>query len=202
MRLRPDTWETGGLENHSWILAKIQNVPDLDQHSCRNRTVYGLFRSEDSRCRATPLLRDCVRVNSFGTGSQHIPDLEQHPYHMLVNSFVRFDNPHLKQQRFQGTAFVSLRITTICFFSALPSSFSTWRRLHLILRVTFIRTGDTINLIYTNDTYVYFPIRSMGAGKALVYIYCPTFTFQLLDKLWSQVSSLPPGTWIQFFYRA
>ena len=141
-------------------------MPDLDQHSCRNRTVYGLFRSEDSRCRATPLLRDCVRVNSFGTGSQHIPDLEQHPYHMLVNSFVRFDNPHLKQQRFQGTVFVSLRITTICFFSALPSSFSTWRRLHLILRVTFIRTGDTINLIYTNDIDVYFPIRSMGAGVA------------------------------------
>ena len=87
------------------------------------------------------------------------------PY-MRVNSFVRFDNPHLKQQRFQGTVFVSLRITTICFFSALPSSFSTWRRLHLILRVTFIRTGDTINLIYTNDIDVYFPIRSMGAGVA------------------------------------
>ena len=64
----------------------------------RKRTVYGSFRSEDSRCGATPLLllRDCVRVNSFGTGSQHIPDLEQHPYHIRVNSFARFDNPDLK----------------------------------------------------------------------------------------------------------
>ena len=30
-----------------------------------NRIVYVLFRSEDSRCGATPLLRDWVRVNSY-----------------------------------------------------------------------------------------------------------------------------------------
>ena len=77
----------------------------------RKRTVYGSFRSEDSRCGATPLLllRDCVRVISFGTGSQHIPDLEQHPCHMLVNSFVRFDNPDLKQHRCYGTLYGSIR---------------------------------------------------------------------------------------------
>ena len=37
----------------------------------------------------------------------------------------------------------------------------------------------------------------------LLYIYFGlTFTFQLLDKLWSQVSSLlPPGTCLQFLTR-
>ena len=85
-------------------LDENQDMPDLAQHRC-NRTVYsrcgatplqqqecvyGSFRSEDSRCGVTPLLRDdCLRVNSFGTGSQHIPDVEQHPYHMLVNTFER-----------------------------------------------------------------------------------------------------------------
>ena len=35
-----------------------------------------------------------------------------------------------------------------------------------------------------------------------LFIFCLTFTFQLLDKLWSQVSSLlPPGTCIQFLSR-
>ena len=140
------------------ILAKIQDVPDRAQHRCnravfeiwsstarRKRTVYGSFRSEDSRCGATPLLllRDCVRVISFGTGSQHIPDLEQHPFHMLVNSFGRFDNPDLKQHRcWYGTVYGSNRFIMYYydsrFFSALPSSFSTWHRLHLILRIALI----------------------------------------------------------------
>ena len=84
-------------------------IPDLEQHRCSNRTVYGSFRGEDSRCGATPLLRDCVRVNSFGTGSQHIPDLEQNPYHMLVNSFVKFDNPDLRQHGCYGTVYGSIR---------------------------------------------------------------------------------------------
>ena len=38
-----------------------------------------------------------------------MPDLEQHPYHMRVNSFVKFDNPDLKQ-RCYGTVYGS-----ICF---------------------------------------------------------------------------------------
>ena len=71
------------------------SILNLEQHRCK-RTVYGSFLSQDSRCGATPLLRDCVRVNSIGTGSQHIPDLDQHPYHMGVNSFARCDNPDLK----------------------------------------------------------------------------------------------------------
>ena len=109
-------------------------MPDLDQHRC-NRTVY-------SRSGATPLLRDCVRVNSFGTGSQHVQDLEQHPYHMLLNSFVRCDNPDLKQHRCYGTGYGSIRFIMyyddFCFFAALPSSFSTWHRLHSTLGIAFI----------------------------------------------------------------
>ena len=113
------------------ILAKIQDVPDRAQHRCnravfeiwsstarRKRTVYGSFRSEDSRCGATPLLllRDCVRVISFGTGSQHIPDLEQHFYHMQENSFVRFDNPDLKQHRCYGTVYVLNRLCIMYYY--------------------------------------------------------------------------------------
>ena len=89
--------------------ATRQCIPDLEQHHCSNRTVYGSFRSEDSRCGATPLLRDCVRVNSSGTGkSKHIPDLEEHAYLMLLNTFVRVDNPDLKQHRCYGTEYLSL----------------------------------------------------------------------------------------------
>ena len=119
-------------------------IPDLlEQNRCSNRTVYGSFRSEDSRCGATPLLRDdCVRVNSFGTGSQHISDLEQHPYHMLVNTFVRFDHPDLKQHRCYGTVYGLIRFIMyyydFCFFSALPSFLSTWHRLARTLRIAFI----------------------------------------------------------------
>ena len=102
LRNASETWDLRdwGTRESSWILAKTKImcqiwrytaatglcIPDLEQHRCSNRTVYGSFRSEDSRCGAAQLLRDCVRVNSFGTGSQHIPDLGQHPYHMLVNS--------------------------------------------------------------------------------------------------------------------
>ena len=101
-----------------------------------NRTVNVSFPSEDSRCGATPLLlRDWVRVNLFGAGSQHIPDLEQYPYHMLVNSFVRLNNPDLRQHRCYGTVYGSIRFIMqyydFCFFSALPSSLSTWHRVHL-----------------------------------------------------------------------
>ena len=32
-------------------------------------------------------------------------------------------------------------------------------------------------------------------------VFCLAFTFQLLVKLWSQVSSLPPGTCLQFLSR-
>ena len=110
-------------------------IPDLEQYRCSNRTVYGSSRSEDSRRGATPLLRDCVRVNWFGTGSQQITDLEQHPYHMLVNSFARFDNPDLKQHRYYGTVYGSTRFIMyyqdFCFFFALPSSLSTRHRVHL-----------------------------------------------------------------------
>ena len=118
-------------------------IPDLEQHHGSSRTVYGSFRSEGSRCGGTPLLRDdCVRVNSFGTGSQHIPDLEQHPYHMLGNTLVRFDYPELKQHRCYGTVYGLIRFIMyyydFCFFSALPSSFSTWNRLHLTLCTAFI----------------------------------------------------------------
>ena len=74
-----------------------------------NRTVNVSFRSEDSRCGAKPLLPDCVRVNSFGTGSQHIPDLEQHPHQMRDNSFVRFDNLDLHQHRCYRTVYGSIR---------------------------------------------------------------------------------------------
>ena len=111
-----------------------------------NRTVFVSFRSDFSRCGATPMLRDCVRVNSFGTGSQHIPDLEQHPYHknMRVNSFVRFDNPDLKLHRCYRTVYGSIRFIMYyydllrVFFSASPSSCNTWHRLHLALRIAFI----------------------------------------------------------------
>ena len=98
--------------------ATRQCIPDLEQHHCSNRTVYGSFRSEDSRCGATPLLRDCVRVNSSGTGkSKHIPDLEEHAYLMLLNTFVRVDNPDLKQHRCYGTEYGSIRfiITSTIF---------------------------------------------------------------------------------------
>ena len=121
--VRPEAWAIGGLENHheeSWRKFKMCQIwsntaatglciPDLEQHRCNNRTVYGSFHSKDSRSGATLLLRECVRVNSFGTGSQHIPDLEQHPYHMLVISFVRFDNSSLKQHRCYGTVYGSIR---------------------------------------------------------------------------------------------
>ena len=150
LRNASETWDLKywGTRELRRILAKIKIcqiwrntaatglcILDLEQHRCSNRTVYGLFRSEDSRCGATPLLRDCVRVNSFQSGSQHIPDLEQHPYHMLVNTFVRFDNPELKQHRCYGTVYGSIRFIMyyydFCFFSALPSSSNTWHRLHL-----------------------------------------------------------------------
>ena len=39
----------------------------------------------------------------------HIPDLEQHPYHMRVNSFARFDDLDLKQYRYCGTVYGSIR---------------------------------------------------------------------------------------------
>ena len=85
-----------------------------------NRTVNVSFRSEDSRCGAKPLLPDCVRVNSFATGSQHIPDLERHPYHMLVNSFVRFGfeaTPLLRDGvRVNSFHYVLLRYATIFVF--------------------------------------------------------------------------------------
>ena len=45
--------------------------------------------------------------------------------------------------------------------------------------------------IYSGVYYIY-----------IIYVCGLTFTFQLLDKLWSQVSSLlPPGTYLHF-YRA
>ena len=113
----------------------------VEQHRCNNRTVYSLFRSEDSECGVTPLLRDCVRVNSFGTGGQHIPDLGN-PYHMRVSSFARFDNLGLKQHRCYGTVYGSIRFIMyyydFCLFSALPSSCDTWHRQHLTLRIAFI----------------------------------------------------------------
>ena len=34
-----------------------------------------------------------------------------------------------------------------------------------------------------------------------IYIYIHTSTFELLDKPWSQVSSLPPGSCLQFLSR-
>ena len=112
---------TGGLFTGHFV----RKIPDVERHRC-----YGT-----SHC--------CVWVNSFGTGSQHIPDLEQHPFHMLVNSFGRFDNPDLKQHRcWYGTVYGSNRFIMYYydsrFFSALPSSFSTWHRLHLTLRVAVI----------------------------------------------------------------
>ena len=108
-----------------------------------NRTVNVSFRSEDSRCGAKPLLPDCVRVNSFGTGSQHIPDLEQHPHHMRVTSFLRFDNPDLKTVLLRdGVRVDSFHFMyyydTYLSFSALPSSCNTWHRLH---------STDILNLI-------------------------------------------------------
>ena len=91
---RPETWETEGLDNNeeSWRKFKICQIwtntaatglclPDLEQHRSLQQDRYVLFRSADSRCGATPMLRECVRVNSFGTGSQHVPDLDQQPYH-------------------------------------------------------------------------------------------------------------------------
>ena len=86
-------------------------ILDLEQHRCK-RTVYGSFLSEDSRCGATPLLRDCVHVNSFGTGSQHIPDREQHPYHMRVNPFARFDNLDLTTPLLRD----GVRVNSFTFF--------------------------------------------------------------------------------------
>ena len=90
-------------------------IPHLEQHRCSNRTVHRLLRSEDSSA-ATPLLRDCVRVNSFGTGSQHIPDLEQQPNQMRVNSFARLDNPDLKQHRCYGTVYVLNRLCIMYYY--------------------------------------------------------------------------------------
>ena len=141
VRLTPETWETGGLEKLSRILAKFQDMPDLEQHRCEKRTVHGSFLSEDSRCGATPLVRNCVRVNSFGTKSQHILDVEQHPYHMRVNSFGRFDNPDLKTPLLRdGVRVKSFHVMYDydLSFSALPSSCNTWHRLHLTLRIAFI----------------------------------------------------------------
>ena len=132
--LRPETWDTGGLENHeeSWRkLRYARSGATPLQQDCvfqiwsNTAAATGLFTGHfvrkipDRFGASTPLLRDCARVNSFGTaGSQHIPDLEQHPYHMLVNSFVRFDHPDLKQHRCYGTvdgSIISLCITTIFF---------------------------------------------------------------------------------------
>ena len=38
-----------------------------------------------------------------------MPDLEQHPYHMWVNSFARFETPDLEQHRWYGTVYGSIR---------------------------------------------------------------------------------------------
>ena len=56
----------------------VRKIPDVEQHRCYG-TVYGSIRPEQE-------------VNAF------IADLEQHPYHMRVNSFAKFDNPALKQR--------------------------------------------------------------------------------------------------------
>ena len=155
MRLK--TWDLRDWRTRESILAKIQDMPDLEQHRHSRTAVY-------SRSGATPLEQDCcLRFISFGrfqmwsntaatglrtghslgSGTQHIPDLEQHPYHIGVNSFARFDHPDMKQHRCYGTLYGSIRyylnITTIfCPFSALPLSCNTWHRLHLTLRNDFI----------------------------------------------------------------
>ena len=72
-----------------------------------NRTIYMPFRSEDSSNIAVtgPCMGQFVRDRK----SQHIPDVEQRPYHMRVNLFVRFDNPDVKQHRRYRTVYGSIR---------------------------------------------------------------------------------------------
>ena len=133
--LRPERLEDSRIIKN---LGENSDMSNREQHRC-NRTeysrsgatplqkdcLYGSFLSEDSRCGATPLLRDCVRVNSFRTGSQHIPDLEQHPCHIRVNLFARLDNPDLNTPlvrdgvrinviRLSAVSYTHLTLPTIC----------------------------------------------------------------------------------------
>ena len=66
------------------------DVPDRDQHRC-NRTVYVSFRSEDSRCGATPLLllRDWVRVNRY---IDYTAVSKNRASLVAENSYVELDN--------------------------------------------------------------------------------------------------------------
>ena len=97
----------------------VRKIPDVEQHSCYGTTVYGSIRSEQE-------------VNTFKVWS-NTP---------TICWSIRFDNPDLKQHRCYGTVYGSSRFIMyyydFCFFAALPSSFSTWHRLHLALRIAFI----------------------------------------------------------------
>ena len=42
---------------------------------------------------------------------------------------------------------------------------------------------------------------SFAPERQYTCFFCPNLTFQLLDKLWSQVLPLPPGTCLQFLSR-
>ena len=90
----------------------ISGVTPLQQQDCLRVISFGRLQMWSN----TAAIRDCVRVNSFGTGSQHIPDLEQHFYHMQENSFVRFDNPDLKQHRCYGTVYVLNRLCIMYYY--------------------------------------------------------------------------------------
>ena len=122
MRLRPETWETGELEtHHSWWKFKICQIRtntaatglfllDLEQHRS--------LQHDYSRCHFVRKIPDVKQHRCYETvhrsirseqESQHVPHLEQHPYHMRFNSFVRFDHPDLKQHSCYRTVYGSIR---------------------------------------------------------------------------------------------
>ena len=142
--MRFETWDLrywGTRE--SWrILAKIKIcqiwrntaatglcIPDVEQHRCNSRTVYGSFRSEDSRCGVT--IRSEREVNTFQIWS-NTPTIS-----WLIRSWdsiIQIWSNIAATGRCTGQ-FVSLCITPIFVFCV---AFITWHRLHLTLRIAFI----------------------------------------------------------------
>ena len=143
MHLRPETWETGALENHEESWRKFKMCQIWRNTASTGRTVY-------SRYGATPLQQqDCF--------VRKIPDEEQHRCYYgtvygsirsehEVNTFQIWSNTlticwliRSKDSIIQiwsnnaATVYGSIRLIMyhydFCFFFLLPSSFSTWHRL-------------------------------------------------------------------------
>ena len=90
--MRPETGETGGHENHHGECWRKFKLCQIWSSTARcNRTVYVSFRSEDSRCGATPLLllRDWVRVNRY---IDYTAVSKNRASLVAENSYVELDN--------------------------------------------------------------------------------------------------------------